>query len=133
MSEAFTHTGRELQLMLKGRKPLAMFYAGTDELPGEELIPEDAFAPHVKAGRMSREEMDVQTTTPAGAPTVVKYVFYALRGQEWRMQLMSVMVQALCSGGGWNETCERVEGTLLGYTSEENDAHCARKFKGNAL
>ena len=47
MSEAFTHTGRELQLMLEGRKPLAMFYAGTDELPWEELIPEHAFAPHV--------------------------------------------------------------------------------------
>lgn len=133
MSDVFTHTGRELQLMLEGRKPLAMFYAFNDELPWEELVPDEAFAPHVDAGRMSREEIDIETTTPAGAPTLLKYVFYALRGQEWRIQLMGVMVRALRSGGGWNETCERVQGTLLGYTPEENDAHCAHAFRGDAL
>jgi hypothetical protein len=119
--------------MLDGRKPLAMFYAVLDELPWEELIPEEAFAPHVAKGRMSREEIEVETTSPAGAPTIVKYVFYALKGEEWRMQLMAMMVKSLHSGGGWNETCERIQGALLGYTPEENDAHCAQAFSRNAL
>ena len=128
-----THTGQELELMLAGRKPMAMFYAQVDELPWEELIPEEAFAPYVEAGRMSREDLDLETTTPAGARTMVRYVFYALRGQEWRTTIMSELVRALNSGGGWNETCERIQGTLLGYTPEENDAHCARMFRGDAL
>jgi hypothetical protein len=118
--------------MLAGRKPLAMFYALTHELPWEELIPEEAFRPHVEAGLFSREDLDLETTAPDGAPVVVRYVFYAALGQEWRIQVMSVLKRGLSAGGGWNETCERVEGTLLGYSDDENDAHCAR-MRGGAL
>jgi len=106
-----------------------MFYEVASELPWEEIIPENAFAPHVQAGLMLRQDIEVDSTLPSGIPTKVKYVFYALQGQEWRTELMIVLVRALCAGGGWNETCERVQGTLLGYTSEENDIHCARVFK----
>lgn len=115
--------------MLEGRKPLAMFYALVHELPWEELIPEDAFAPHVHAGRMLRQHFDLKYTDSAGVTEDLRYVFFALPGEEWRIQVMLVQKQALHSGAGWNETCERVEGTLLGYTPEENDAHCARVFK----
>ena len=125
-ADATSHTGRELELMLAGCKPLAMFYACAHELPWEELIPEEAFRPHVEAGLFSREDLDVETTSPDGTPAVVRYVFYAAHGQEWRIQLMSVLVRSLSAGGGWNETCERVQGILLGYTEEENDTHCAR-------
>jgi len=42
------HDDRELELMLAGRKPLAMF---TEVLPLESgLIPEADFAPHVASG-----------------------------------------------------------------------------------
>ena len=119
--------------MLAGRKPLAMFYACAHELPWEELVPEDAFRPHVDAGLVSREDIELEATTPAGNAVVLRYVFYAARGQEWRLQLMSVLVRAHYSGGGWNETCERVQGALLGYTDEENEAHCAQMFRGSAL
>jgi hypothetical protein len=119
--------------MLAGRKPLAMFYACAHELPWEELVPEEAFRPYVEAGRFSREDIEFESATPAGTPVVMRYVFYAVRGQEWRSQLMAVLVRALQSGGGWNETCERVQGTLLGYTTEENEVHCAQMFRGGAL
>jgi hypothetical protein len=115
--------------MLSGRKPLAMFYEVSSELPWEDLIPEEAYAPHVQARIIKRQDIEVNSTLPSGIPAKVKYVFYALQGQEWRIQLMIVLVQALHAGGGWNETCERVQGALLGYTDEENDIHCARVFK----
>lgn len=129
MNESTSHTGRELELMRAGRKPLAMFYAHVSELPWEDLIPEEAFAPYVQAGQMLRQDIDLESTTPSGMPTVLRYVFYALPGEEWRIQVMTVLKRSLHSEGGWNETCERVEGTLLGYTTEENDAHCARMFR----
>ena len=133
IDQASRHTGRELELMLAGRKPLAMFYALTHELPCKELIPEEAFRPHVEAGLLSREDLDLETTAPDGAPVVVRYVFYATLGQEWRMHVMSVLRRAVNAGCGWNETCERIEGTLLGYTPQENDTHCARMFRSDAL
>jgi hypothetical protein len=115
--------------MLAHRKPLAMFYEVSSELPWEKIIPEEAFAPHVQAGVIRRQDIEVDYTLPSGIPTKLKYVFYALPGHEWRIQLMIVLVQALHAGCGWNETCERIQGTLLGYTDEENDIHCARVFK----
>jgi hypothetical protein len=125
------HTGRELELMLEGKKPLAMFYAQANELPWEELVPEDAFAPYVQSGRLVRQDFELQSSSK-DASSLLRYVFYALPGNEWRIQLMLVLKQALHSGGGWNETCERIEGTLLGYTDEENDAHCAQGFPRRA-
>jgi hypothetical protein len=127
--ESPNHTGRELELMLAGQKPLAMFYAFVSELPWEELIPDEAFAPHVQAGRVLRQHLDMKYTDSSGRSSDLRYVFYALPSQEWRIQVMTVLKQALYSGAGWNETCERVEGMLLGYTSEECDAHCAQVFR----
>jgi hypothetical protein len=59
-SVASTHTGRELELMLAGDKPLAMFCAEISELPEELFIPEAAFAVHVKSGRFVRRELIVE-------------------------------------------------------------------------
>ncbi len=132
LSDAQSHTGRELELMLSGRKPLAMFYAESLELPSEEIVPEDAFAPYVQTGLILRKDIELTDTAPSGITTNLKYVFYALPGQEWRIQMMIVLKRALYASGGWSEPCERIEGTLLGYTDDENDIHCARKFKRSA-
>ena len=53
------HTGRELELMLAGRKPLAMFYAELSELPNEELIPEQHFANSITQALLIREEFAI--------------------------------------------------------------------------
>jgi len=129
VSESLSHTGRELALMLSGKKPLAVFCAEASELPWEELIPEDAFAPHVQSGRVLRHDFEVRSNTPSGASMDLRYVLFALPGEETRFQIMRTLKRALHSGSGWNETCERIEGTLLGYSDEENDAHCARNYK----
>jgi hypothetical protein len=57
---AANHTGRELDLMAAGKKPLAMFYAEVGELPDEELIPEKRFAPYVEAGAFVRGETSLE-------------------------------------------------------------------------
>ncbi len=132
VSEPTDHTGCELELMLAGTKPLAVFYAAAQELPWEELIPEEAFRQHVCEGRLLRFEYEIESVAPSGVPLVLKYVMYALPGEEWRAQLMAVLVRAVHAGGGWNESCERVEGTLLGYTEAEINSHCMRRFKRSA-
>lgn len=114
--------------MLSGKKPLAVFCAEANELPWEELIPEEAFTPHVESGRVLRHDFEVRSTTSSGASINLRYVLFALPGEEARFQIMCTLMRAFHSGSGWNETCERVEGTLLGYSDEENDAHCARNF-----
>jgi hypothetical protein len=119
--------------MLEGKKPLAMFYAEVSELPNEELIPEEDFAPHVTSGRFVRGEMIIEAAYhPKLERNVrVKYIFFALKDQAWRIEAMKLLLKE--SGkSGWNETCERMEGSLLGYTDEENDVHCRGRFAADA-
>lgn len=121
------HTGRELELMLAGTKPLAKFYAEISELPEESFIPEEAFAAHVESGRFVRREMIVEGpfVESLGRPAKLKYVFFALATQAWRIDAMIVLQESFRkSNCWWNEALERIEGTLLGYTDEENDAWC---------
>lgn len=115
--------------MLAVRKPLAMFYAAVIELPNEEFIPEMAFAQYVSAKTMSRHSIELDSRAPSGDVLKLRYVFFALPGEEWRMPAMALLVQALNAGGGWNETCQRVEGALLGYTHEEIEAYCQASFR----
>lgn len=50
------HEGRELALMLAGKKPLAMF---NDDWPTDWEPPEIAFDPYVAEGRFVKNEMYV--------------------------------------------------------------------------
>ena len=115
--------------MLAGKKPLACFCAVANELPWEEIIPEEAFAPYVRTGQILRYDLEFTSAAPTGQQTVLRHVLYALPDQAWRFELMAVLMRALHKDGGWNETCERIEGTLLGYTEQENEAHCSQRFK----
>jgi hypothetical protein len=61
------HEGRELALMLEGRKYLAAF---CDILPlsgkiPEEIIPDQAFAPFVASGRIKRFARTIPSPQPA--------------------------------------------------------------------
>jgi hypothetical protein len=126
---AANHEGRELELMLAGKKPLAMFYAEIGELPHEELIPEERFAPYVINGQFVRGE----TLNEAGYHAVLKrnvkvrYVLYALKHEAWRIpaMILAIKVQRKVSGPGPNEALDRITGALLGYTDDEVDAYCA--------
>jgi hypothetical protein len=121
------HTGRELSLMLSGTKPLAMFYAEISELPNEALIPEQAFAEHIRRGAFVRGEITLESGYSAllGRNAHIRYVFFALAAEAWRIPAMSLLRESFAkSKCPWNESLERFEGALLGYTDEEVTERC---------
>jgi len=48
-----------------------------------------------------------------------------VRGEEWRFDEYIALVESVSEG--WNDTKERREGELLGYTDSQNDIHLARR------
>ena len=111
------HTGRELALMLSGKKPLAMFYAEISELPDESLIPDGAFAPYVTSGQFVRGEITLESgySVSLGRNAQIRYVFFAPAAEAWRITATSLLRESFAkSHCPWNEALERMEGRLLG-------------------
>jgi hypothetical protein len=120
------HTGRELAMMLKQTKPLAVF---CDDYPKHRdlgVIPEREFEPHARAGRIVKRE-HIEPPGP-DAPVIngerigSRRVLYALSGQEWRIDAYKRLWET-AKRTGWSEQLEREEGTLLGYEDWQNDIH----------
>lgn len=78
---AANHTNRELDLMLAGKKPLAMFYGEISSLPHDEIVPESKFAPYVNVGRFVRGEQTYEGDFHIALRRNenIKYVFFAFR------------------------------------------------------
>ncbi len=122
---AANHTNRELELRLKGSKPLAMFYAYTSDLPDERLIPEEAFLTHINNGTFIRDAIVFDEYAQHTKCNVkLKYVFFALPEEAWRIKAMILIKQSFKKTLKWNPTLERIECSLLGYTDAEVDAWC---------
>jgi hypothetical protein len=112
----FTHTGKELDLMLQRKKPLAAF---VEVLPNDRdlnLIPEHSFAPHVADGTISRFDY-FQKFNKGNGDTKLHRVLYALAGEEWRFRAHE-MLWRLADEYGWSQDLEKIEGFLLGYEVE---------------
>ncbi len=108
------HEGRELELMLAGEKPLAMF---NDDLPEGMEPPEVAFDPYVAQGRFVKGEVVVPASTFQGGR--LRYYMYALQGEEWRIdRLIEIQRGFFEDGVQTTPTLETEIGRLLGY----NDA-----------
>ena len=131
---AKNHTGRELELMVAEKKPLAMFYAEVGELPDEQLIPEARFAPYVRSGDFVRGETIISGSyDPRWKRDVqVRYVFYALRNEAWRIPAMVLVLNQQLKVQEPSEALDRITGALLGYTDEEIDAYC-RQYRQPAI
>jgi hypothetical protein len=56
------------------------------------------------------------------------HVFYARPTEAWRIDAYIAMMAA-ASKAGWSEGFERLEGTLLGYTEQQNDIHIETLLK----
>ncbi|ASI68631.1 hypothetical protein BA022_08760 [Diaphorobacter nitroreducens] len=128
------HTNRELELMLEGRKPLAVFCDEVSVLPNEHIIPEARFAPHVASGMMVREQITLEGPyhPGLGRHTQEVYVLFALAHEAWRIRAFVLIKRVRARTGEYNETLERIESELLGYTQAEIDAWCANCFSGCA-
>ncbi len=111
-----THTGRELLLMLEGRKPFTAFI---DEVFSRDqgIIPEDLFEPYVAAGRFSKRVVLKDLNLPGKLPVPVRRVMYAATGEEWRFDAF-ISLWDLAEKYGWNDGFEKMEGFLYGYETE---------------
>jgi len=57
------------------------------------ISPDADFAPHVKAGRIIRAQEIIPRP-----PYDMRYLFFALPGEEWRIEEALVIVRNLCAG-----------------------------------
>lgn len=109
------HDGKELSLMLAGKKPLAMFY---DTVPEVGVIPRHEFEPYVSTGRIVSSEMTFPSKSDDGV--LVRFVFYA---QPWATEGMAVLqeIYRRVHDGSLadSDDVDRRVGRLLGYTDQE--------------
>ena len=118
------HEGRELELMLLGEKPLAMF---NDDLPEDMEPPEISFDPYVAEGRFVKSEVFV----PASAfkDGRLRYYFYALPGEEWRIgRLIEIQRGFFEDAVKTTPELETETGRLLGYDDADIQKFIGRFF-----
>lgn len=110
------HEGRELELMLSGKKPVAMF---GDAVGSAYEPPEADFAPYVAAGTIIRWEAIYRPPEP-GLPCW--FVYFARAGEEWRIDaLHRINERLLLRRERTTPDTEREIGCLLGYSDAEID------------
>lgn len=123
------HTNRELPMMLAGTKPLAVFaHERVDGFEKSDALADQDFAPHVANGTLSERVRTFQMPLWSGATLDIDYWFYTLRGEEWRVEAYSLLLDLLHHRGPWCPQLEWLEGKLLGYTDQENFDHLSRTY-----
>ncbi len=121
------HEFRELELMLRGEKPLASFCTYTQsnfELPDED------FDPYVREGTFVKREFIVHSSSE-GPSDEVRYLYFALPEEEWRIDAAHQLVcEEIEKPGPESPEHSAALGRLLGYTDKEVTAFIAwvRKF-----
>jgi hypothetical protein len=110
--EQSSHTGRELLLMLAGKKPFAAF-SKIDRPEEDGIVPEDLFDPYVADGTFVKKSEVVEITRFGP----LRRILYAVPSEEWRIEAYLTLWQ-LADKHGWNDGFEKMEGFLLGYETE---------------
>jgi hypothetical protein len=110
------HTNRELGLMLRGTKPLAYFMDVVGREPDICIRYWRMFDRHVAVGRLTRRE--VIEPVPNLPTLESRSLFYALPGQDWRVDAMLTLLKET---GAWSDDRERRFGELLGYEEWQID------------
>jgi hypothetical protein len=124
------HTGNELRMMLDGIKPLSMFYDNAEPEDGVSLIPEATFDPYVESKQFVKgtKIYELAFDPRTGRHYKVKYVLYALKGEEWRIPATFLVLDTSIRMPKHEESIDRLTGALLGYSNAEIDEYVA---KGN--
>lgn len=111
------HEGRELDLMLKGEKPLTYF---SEPMRSSYELPDAEFEPHVKAGRIVKKDF-IEDWTIDGRAEQVRFLYYALPNEEWRIDAAIKLTMPSQRHVTDYDEIDRQLGSLLGYTEEEID------------
>ncbi|MEQ9347944.1 MAG: hypothetical protein RIG26_16025 [Thalassospira sp.] len=119
------HNDRELELMLAGTKPMALF---SDAVHVSDYFPDADFAPHVKTGKIIRVEEIIPDE-----PYAMRYLFFALPGEEWRIEEALILCRNLRAGTVKDHDADSARmGELLGYSREDIETFLAHsKIGGN--
>ena len=120
------HGGRELDLMMKGLKPLSVFTCVEPSSSLERFLFR-YFEPLVERRKLVSGKLCEEG---GGDSTTTSTMKYALPNEAWRVEAYTLMALAArdCK---WNDALERIEGLLLGYTREQNNSWIAyRKRNG---
>jgi len=107
------HTNRELGMMLRGEKPLAVFCDGYEWFPDAVLRYLRLFDRHAAAGTLVKREYVLPDYTRRPDLKGWHTILYALPGEEWRIDAMIALRLSLLEC--WAPGKEREEGRLLGY------------------
>lgn len=107
-----SHTGRELLLMLEGRKPLAVFSEEYPKRTHVESIPESRFRKYVESGKLIMAEHVFSSKRKEKIS--IRRVMYSIPEESWRIKSY-IMLWELEERYGWNPGFEKIEGYLLGY------------------
>ncbi len=108
------HELRELELMLAGEKPLAMF---SDVVPSSFEWPEADFEPHVQAGTFIKRE-EILRHPDMLFP--MRLVYYALPQEAWRIEKLHAINAEIHAGRRKSTNQDEFEtGRLLGYSDEQ--------------
>ena len=138
------HTNRELELMLSGKKPLAIFSDEISVYPDEMIFPESMFQPYIDSGVFIKDVFTIETKEVIPSLqrfAVIQYVAYAIQNEQWRIAAYRQldMIRHLYPHTFKDEGFERYECALLGYSDDETNAwlkHNAdmkNKFLGTAI
>jgi len=112
------HEGREIALMLAGKKPLAYFYGFVGETG---IIPDAEFEPHVQAGTLVKREWIVTLPPPPDGRTLppFRHVLLALPEDAWRIDAAFEVINGYDGDRRRRGEDARVRmGRLLGYSEE---------------
>jgi len=120
------HDGHELELMLAGRKPLSFFYEDADIPCAGSAVPEADFDRYVKTGIFCKGETVISGSIHprTGRPVRTRYVFYSTKAEQWRITAMILVLKTMLrTERRPDEGLDRMTGSLLGYTDEQNDEY----------
>ena len=129
------HTNQELELMLKGVKPLAVFCVDNkiddiDAFTKQEAQSNQDFESYVKNGQLHEDHIRIF----CDSAYIFDYYAYTLPNEKWRSTAYFVLMSMLHKENRWCDNMEYLSGTLLGYTQEQNNYHLTRtRIKSSCL
>ncbi len=112
------HTNRELLLMLEGSKPLAVFALEPNDTITARMVRK--FDPYIANGRF------VSKVVEHFSGEGILQIYFALPNEAWRIDAHELLFKTACFHH-WNDGFERMEGSLLGYTNEQNSIYLQQK------
>ena len=124
------HAGREIMLLMSGRKQLATFAGIFPENEAMVEIPDHLIDKLVENGRFVKVEYCELNPVGNNYYRGMRYVLVSPKNESWRINAY-ILLQKTAGMVGWSEPLTRLQGSLLGYSDQENDeyAECVRNRK----